>query len=131
MEKALDELRFDEFDVGDLEKELNGASSSLHAGADVFTSYQSLTINPEGCTPPLSIPGAMSEPSPQQSFTPQSPTSPRDQFSPFSTKMVSLIREVSFLGFDTLEPERERLKPRTDEPFFLDKFYLLVCTAKN
>ena len=61
-------------------------------GADVFTSvYQGLSINPVGCTPPLSIPGAMSEPSPQQSFTPQSPCSPRDQFSPFSSKMVSFL----------------------------------------
>ena len=23
------------------------------------------------------------------------------------------------------------IKPRTDEQFFLDKFYFLVCTAKN
>ncbi|CAB3991495.1 E3 ubiquitin- ligase UNKL isoform X1 [Paramuricea clavata] len=88
VEKALDELHFDDFDVSDLEKELNGSTSL--PGADVFTSaYQGLSINPVGCTPPLSIPGAMSEPSPQQSFTPQSPCSPRDQFSPFSSKMGS------------------------------------------
>ena len=90
VEKALDELHFDDFDVADLEKELNGGAP-LPGTADVFTSaYQGLSINPVGCTAPLSIPGAMSETSPQQSFTPQSPSSPRDQFSPFSAKVVSI-----------------------------------------
>lgn len=86
VEKALDELHFEDFDVADLEKELNGSTA---LGSDVFpASYQSLTVNPVGSTAPLTIPGAISEPSPQQSFTPQSPSSPRDQYSPFSAKVV-------------------------------------------
>ena len=90
VERALDELRFDDFDVADLEKELNGGAASL--GSDVFTTaYQGLTINPVECSAPLTIPGSIPEPSPHQSFTPQSPSSPREQYSPFSTKVVGRL----------------------------------------
>lgn len=74
VESALDDLNLDDFDVTELEKELNHASPRSTSLGDSFST--SLTIAPMGSAP-VSIPGSCSP----QSFTPQSPTSPLGHYS--------------------------------------------------
>lgn len=75
VESALDDLNLDDFDVTELEKELNNASPVSSTLGD---SLSVLNVAPM-CSAPVTIPGAAEEVSPQ-AFT-QSPTSPLGQFS--------------------------------------------------
>lgn len=75
VESALDDLNLDDFDVSELEKELNNASPVSSTLGD---SFSALNITPM-CSAPVTIPGATEE-IPPQAFT-QSPTSPLGQFS--------------------------------------------------
>ncbi|XP_031567579.1 RING finger protein unkempt homolog [Actinia tenebrosa] len=69
VESALDDLNLDDFDVTELEKELNNASPCSTSLGESLTSLSIATIE----SAPVSIPGSCQSP---QSFTPQSPTSP-------------------------------------------------------
>ena len=75
VESALDELNLDDFDVSELEKELNNTSP---VSSTLGNSFSALTVAPM-CSDPVSIPGAAEAVSPQ-AFT-QSPTSPLGQYS--------------------------------------------------
>ena len=75
VESALDDLNLDDFDVSELEKELNNASPVSSTLGD---SFSALNITPM-CSAPVTIPGAAEE-IPPGAFT-QSPTSPLGQFS--------------------------------------------------
>lgn len=74
VESALDDLNLDDFDVTELEKELNNASPGSQSLGESLTSLSIATIE----SAPVSIPGTCQSP---QSFTPQSPTSPLGQYS--------------------------------------------------
>lgn len=74
VESALDDLNLDDFDVTELEKELNNASP---VSSTLGESLSALNITPM-CSAPVTIPGA--EAGSPQPFT-QSPTSPLGQFS--------------------------------------------------
>lgn len=76
VESALDDLNLDDFDVSELEKELNNASP---VSSTIGDSLSALNINPM-CSAPVTIPGADAGPGSPQPFT-QSPTSPLGQFS--------------------------------------------------
>lgn len=76
VESALDDLNLDDFDVTELEKELNNASP---VSSTIGDSLSALNINPM-CSAPVTIPGADTGPGSPQPFT-QSPTSPLGQFS--------------------------------------------------
>lgn len=77
VESALDDLNLDDFDVTELEKELNNASPVSSTLGD---SLSALNITPM-CSAPVTIPGAPETgPGSPQPFT-QSPTSPLGQFS--------------------------------------------------
>ena len=75
VESALDDLNLDDFDVTELEKELNNTSPVSSTLGD---SLSALNISPM-CSAPVTIPGSAEAGSPQP-FT-QSPTSPLGQFS--------------------------------------------------
>ena len=75
VESALDDLNLDDFDVSELEKELNNASPVSSTLGD---SLSVLNIAPM-CSAPVTIPGTDEAVSPQ-AYT-QSPTSPLGQFS--------------------------------------------------
>lgn len=75
VESALDDFNLDDFDVSELEKELNNASPVSSTLGDPLSA---LNIAPM-CSAPVTIPGAPDE-VPSQAFT-QSPTSPLGQFS--------------------------------------------------
>ncbi|XP_032221082.2 RING finger protein unkempt homolog [Nematostella vectensis] len=72
VESALDDLNLDDFDVTELEKELNNASPCSTSLGDSLTSLSIATM----CSAPVSIPGTGSP----HSYTPQSPTSPLGQY---------------------------------------------------
>jgi hypothetical protein len=73
VESALDDLNLDDFDVTELEKELNNASPGSTSLGESLTSLSIATMG----SAPVSIPGTCSP----QSFTPQSPTSPLGHYS--------------------------------------------------
>lgn len=73
VESALDDLNLDDFDVTELEKELNHASPGSTSLGDSLTSLSIATIG----SAPVTIPGSCSP----HSFAPQSPTSPLGHFS--------------------------------------------------
>lgn len=75
VESALDDFNLDDFDVSELEKELNNASPVSSTLGDPLSA---LNIAPM-CSAPVTIPGTPDE-VPSQAFT-QSPTSPLGQFS--------------------------------------------------
>ena len=76
VESALDELNLEDFDVSELEKELNSTSPVSASFGD--GSLCPLSISPM-MSAPVSIPGSVAASS-NQSYTPQSPTSPLGQF---------------------------------------------------
>lgn len=90
VEKALDDLNLDDFDVSELEKELNNASPVSASFGDSL-----LSISPM-MSAPVSIPGSVSAGSPH-SYTPQSPTSPLGHFSSSysSSPMTGQTQKVS------------------------------------
>lgn len=75
VESALDDFNLDDFDVSELEKELNNASPVSSTLGDPLSA---LNITPM-CSEPVTIPGAPDE-APSQAFT-QSPTSSLGHFS--------------------------------------------------
>lgn len=85
VESALDDLNLDDFDVTELEKELNNASP---ASSTLGDSFSALNITPM-CSAPVTIPGSAEAGSPQP-FT-QSPTSPLGQFSSSYSSTSQLI----------------------------------------
>lgn len=85
MESALDDLNLDDFDVSELEKELNNASP---VSSTLGESLSALNIAPM-CSAPVTIPGAPEEVA-SQAFT-QSPTSPLGQFSSSSYGSASQL----------------------------------------
>ena len=72
VESALDDMTVDDFDVSELEKELNNASHS--PSSTLGDSFSALSVVPM-VSPPVSIPGSVAACSPQSFGTPQSPSS--------------------------------------------------------
>lgn len=97
VESALDDLNLDDFDVTELEKELNNASP---VSSTIGDSLSALNINPM-CSAPVTIPGADTGPGSPQPFT-QSPTSPLGQFSSSYGSTSQLISGQKVLTFNRL-----------------------------
>ncbi len=92
VESALDDLNLDDFDVTELEKELNNASP---VSSTLGESLSALNITPM-CSAPVTIPGA--EAGSPQPFT-QSPTSPLGQFSSSYSSTSQLMSGQKVLTF--------------------------------